>query len=187
MDPLPESAGDDDWVGFIKEFQMERLLSPDTGLMVWTITTFVILVFILGKVAWKPLLTSLNEREAGIRKAISDAEKARITADQLKAQYEAELAKGQERSQQMVAQAQAEAQKLRDQILKDAQEESQRLAATTRRQLEEDKAKISRELRAEVAGISVKAAEKLLRHAMNAKEQENLLQEFFKDLDKEKV
>lgn len=166
---------------------MENLLSPDKGLMIWTVVTFVVLVFILGKVAWKPLIGALEAREAGIKKAIGDAEAARKAAEQLKAQFEADLAKGQERSQQMIAQAQAEAQKVRDQILKDAQEEAQRLAAQTRRQLEEDKNKISRELRQEVAGVSIKAAEKLLRHAMNAKEQEALLQDFFKELDKEKV
>lgn len=166
---------------------MENLLSPDKGLIIWTLVTFVFLVFVLGKVAWKPIIGGLNDREKGIRNAISDAEKARVTAEQLRAQYESELAKGQEKVQQLLQQAQSESQKLRDQILKEAQEEAQRLAAQTRRQLDEDKAKISRELRQEVAGVSIKAAEKLLRHAMDAKTQETLMQEFFKDLDKEKV
>ena len=166
---------------------MESLLTPDKGLMIWTVVTFLVLVFVLGKVAWKPLIAALSEREAGIRRAIDDAAKARQSAEELRAQYEAELAKGQDKAAALLAQAQADGQKAREQILREAQEEAQRLAAQTRRQLEEDKAKIARELRAEVAGVSVRAAEKLLRHAMNAKEQEALLQEFFKDLEKEKV
>jgi F-type H+-transporting ATPase subunit b len=163
---------------------MENLLTPDKGLMFWTIISFLALVFVLAKFAWKPLLMALRDREMGIRQAIDDAANAKLTADQLKARYEAELAKGQFKVQEILDQAKADAQRVRDQLLNESQEESRRMVSQTRRQLEEDKAKISRELRQEMAGISVKAAEKLLRHAMNAKEQDALLQEFFKDLEK---
>src|SRR5262245_8498196 len=106
---------------------MENLLNPDTGLIIWTIVSFAVLVLLLSKVAWKPLIQALKDREEGIRKAISDASSARQTADQLKAQYELELAKAQDKAAGMIAQAQAEAQKLRDQMLKDAEAESRRL------------------------------------------------------------
>jgi F-type H+-transporting ATPase subunit b len=69
--------------------------------------------------------------------------------------------------------------------LKDAEAESRRLTEQTQRQLEEEKAKLSRELRQEVAGLSVKVAEKLLRHSVNSKENDALVQGFMKDLDKE--
>ena len=60
---------------------MERLLQPDTGLMIWTVVTFLGLVLVLGKFAWKPLLQALNEREAGIKRAIEDAQGARAAAE----------------------------------------------------------------------------------------------------------
>lgn len=164
---------------------MENLLTPDKGLILWTLASFLVLVFVLGKFAWKPLIGALSDREQGIRRAIEEAASARQTADQLRSQYEAELAKGQSKVQEMLSLAQADAQRARDQILKQAQEEAQRIASQTRSQMEEDKAKIARELRRDVAGISIQAAEKLLRHSMNAKEQEALLQEFFKEIDKE--
>lgn len=162
---------------------MENLLTPDKGLMIWTIVTFIALVLVLGKFAWKPLLQALKEREDGIRRAINEAQGARQTADHLKAQYEQELAQGQEKVNALLKQAQGEAQKLREQMLKDAEADARRLSEQTKRQLEEEKAKLSRELRQEVAGLSVMAAEKLLRHSINAKEQDALLAEFFKDLD----
>jgi F-type H+-transporting ATPase subunit b len=142
-------------------------------------------VILLGKVAWKPLLAALKEREDGIRKAIDDAAGAKSSAEQIKAQYEQELAKAQDKAAGFLSQAQAEAQKVREQMLKDAEAEARRLTEQTKRQLEEEKAKLSRELREEVAGLSVKVAEKLLRHSVNAKENEALVQGFIKDLEKE--
>src|SRR4051794_20876524 len=130
---------------------MESLLTPDKGLMIWTIVTFGALLLLLSKVAWKPLLKGLKDREDGIRNAIEEANRARQSAEQLKAQYEQELARGQERAETLLKQAQADSQKIRDQMLKDAEAESRRLTEQTKRQLDEEKAKLSRELRQEVA------------------------------------
>jgi F-type H+-transporting ATPase subunit b len=164
---------------------METLLNPDTGLIIWTIVSFAVLVLLLSKVAWKPLIQALKDREDGIRKAIDDAGSARRSAEELKAQFEQELAKAQDKAAGMISQAQAEARKLREQMMKDAEAEAHRLIEQTKRQLEEEKSKLSRELRQEVAGLSVRVAEKLLRHTVNAKEQEALVAGFIKDLDKE--
>jgi F-type H+-transporting ATPase subunit b len=164
---------------------MENLLTPDKGLIIWTIVSFAVLVLLLGKVAWKPLLASLQEREDGIRKAIDDAASAKLSADQIKAQYEQELARSQDKAASLISQAQVEAQKIREQLLKDAEAEARRLTEQTQKQLEEEKSKLSRELRQEVASLSVKVAEKLLRHSVNSKENDALVQGFMKDLDKE--
>ena len=164
---------------------MENLLNPDKGLIIWTIVSFAVLVLLLSKVAWKPLLQALKDREDGIRKAIGDAASARQSAEKLQIQLQQELAKAQDKAAGMIAQAQAEGQKLREQMLKDAEAEARRLTEQTKRQLEEEKSKLSRELRQEVASLSVKVAEKLLRHSVNVKEQEGLVAGFIKDLDKE--
>lgn len=164
---------------------METLLTPDKGLIIWTIVSFAVLVLLLGKVAWKPLIQALKDREDGIRKAIDDASSARRSADEIKAQYEQELAAAQDKAASFISQAKAEGQKLREQMLKETETEARRLTEQTKRQLEEEKSKLSRELRQEVAGLSLRVAEKLLRHSVNAKEQETLVQGFLKDLDKE--
>lgn len=165
---------------------MERLLQPDTGLMIWTIVTFLGLVFILKKAAWKPILQALNDREAGIRRAIEDAQSAKTTAEQLKAQLEKELAQGQDKIATMVSQANAEAQKVREKILKEAEAEAQKITAASRRQMEDDRDKVLRDLRKEVASLSAQAAEKLIRVSMNQKVQDDLLKDFFEDLEKSK-
>ncbi len=164
---------------------METLLNPDKGLIIWTIISFAALVLLLSKVAWKPLLAALKEREDGIRKAIDDATRAREAADHLKAQFEQELANAHDKAANLIDQAQAEGQKIREQMLKETEAEARRLTEQTKRQLEEEKSRISRELKADVAGLSVQVAEKLLRHVVNAKEQDHLVAGFIKDLEKE--
>jgi F-type H+-transporting ATPase subunit b len=164
---------------------METLLNPDKGLIIWTIVSFAVLVLVLGKFAWKPLLAALQEREEGIRKAIDDAASAKLSADQLKAQYEQELAKAQDKAAGMLSQAQVDARKVREQLIKDAEADALRLMEQAKRQLDEEKSKLSLELRQEVAGLTLKVAEKLLRHSVNAKENEALVQGFIKDLEKE--
>jgi len=165
---------------------MERLLQPDIGLIICTAITFLVLVAVLSKVAWRPLLAALKAREEGIRRAIEDAQSARSSAEQLKAQYERELAQGQDKAQAMIAQTTADAIKIRERLLKEAEEEAQRISAANRRQMEKEKANVLRDLRKEVAGLSVLAAEKLVRHSMNQKTQDELLKSFFDDLDTQK-
>src|SRR6266480_977560 len=111
---------------------METLLNPDKGLIIWTIVTFVVLVLLLSKVAWKPLIQALKDREDGIRKAIEDAANAKTSAEQIKAQYERGLANAQEKAAGFISQAQAEAQKLREQMIKDAEAEARRLTEQTK-------------------------------------------------------
>jgi F-type H+-transporting ATPase subunit b len=96
------------------------------------------------------------------------------------------LAQGQDKVQALLAQAAADAQKVRERLMKEAEEEAQRLSTSTRRQLEEEKDKVLRDIRKEVAGLSILAAEKLIRHSMNQKAQDELLNDFFEDLDKQK-
>jgi F-type H+-transporting ATPase subunit b len=164
---------------------MERLLQPDTGLMVWTFVTFLVLVWVLGKFAWKPLLQALNQRESGIRRAVEDAQAARQSAEQMKQQYEKELAEAQEKVRQLIAQGQTEAQRTRERLVKDAEEEARRIAASARQELEREKARLVRDLRKDVANLSLLAAEKLVRHSVNQKVNDQVLQDFFSDLDKQ--
>ena len=162
---------------------MEYLMNPDTGLMVWTVVVFALLVMTVGRFAWKPLLKALADREASIRRAIADAESARKSAEELKVQYEQGLVEAQAKAQATLAQALKDAQLIRDRMLSEAQSEAQRLADQSKKQLEEEKARLVRELRQEVVNLSVRAAEKLIQHSMTPQVQSEILGKFFKELD----
>ena len=165
---------------------MERLLEPDTGLIIWTVVSFLVLVAVLGKFAWKPLIKALKEREEGIRKSIQDAQSARETAEKLRAQYEQDLGRGQEKVQALLIEAQADGQKLRDRIVSEAKEEAQKVMEKSRADIREETRKALASLKAEVARLSIMETEKLLRRSMGRKAQDEFLKEAIKDLEKNK-
>ena len=87
------------------------------GLIVWTIITFGVLVAVLGKFAWKPILTALNEREEKIKEALEQSDKARAEAAALMKQNEQNLVRAEEEYRKMMHEAKALSEKLREDIL----------------------------------------------------------------------
>lgn len=163
---------------------MDKLLSPDFGLMFWTIATFLVLVAVLKPTAWDPLIKSLREREEGIRAEKEAALMARQEAERLKAELEREFQQIQMRTRELLSQAQQQGAVLKEEALKNAQEEIKKMMEKAHLQLEEETARAMQELRREVAGISVAAAEKILKRSIDQAVQKTLLEEFFRDLDK---
>jgi len=163
---------------------MENLLNPDKGMMIWTIVVFALLVFVVGRFGWGPIIAGLKQREDGIRKDLEDTTAARQEAERLRALLQKEHSDNQSQMQELLKQAKSDGQKLREQMLKEAQAEAARLSEQTRKQLEEEKAKLIRELREAVAGLALQVAEKLLRHSVNAKENEALIQNALSDFDR---
>jgi F-type H+-transporting ATPase subunit b len=163
---------------------MEYLLSPDTGMMAWTIIVFLLLVALVGRFSWGPIVRALQEREAGIRKALDDAAQAQRSAQALKEQLDNELRESQTRMQELIKQAKADGQKIREQTIHEAQEEAKRIGDQARQQLEEEKKKMFLELRQQIAGLSVQVAEKILRHSVDAKENDAYVQEALREIDK---
>lgn len=162
---------------------MDKLLNPDVGLMVWTVITFVGVVLVLGRFAWKPIVAALEAREEKIRADLKAAEESRLSAEKIRADYDQQLALVEARAKELIAQAQLDSQRLRDQMLKSAQEESARLAEKTRRELGEEQRRLVKELRAEVAAISMKAAEKLIRQSIDKTLQEKFVHEAMEDFE----
>lgn len=163
---------------------MDKLLNPDTGLMIWTVVTFVLVVFVLGRFAWKPILGALEDRERKIREDLKSAEDSRAAAEKMRQDYEREMAAVEARTRELIGSAQKEAQRLRDEMVKAAQDESAKLSEKTRQQLAEEQRKLVRELRAEVTAISIGAAEKLLRKSVDKASQEKFVDEAMADFEK---
>lgn len=162
---------------------MEKLVNPDFGLTFWTIFVFLTLLFILSKTAWKPLITALEERESRLQAEKDAAEAARKAAESLKEDLERELGRIAAKAQEAMAQAVRDGQKTKDEIMRGAQDEAKTLLEKTRKQLEDDKERLVRELRGQVAELSVLAAEKIMKHTMDGGTQKRLLDDFFKELD----
>lgn len=163
---------------------MDRLLNPDTGLMFWTIVTFLTMVFLLGKFAWNPLLHSIEERENSMRHEREAAEKARAEAQRIQADLEAKLAKLDAQSAEILAKASKEAEALRARHTAEAHEDAKKLMDKTRAELNEEKRRLIIELRTEVASLAVSAAERLVKKSVDDGVRKSTMDEFYKDLEK---
>lgn len=167
---------------------MKYLLTPDVGLMFWTIVTFLLTVFILKKVAWGPFLKVIDEREARIKLEMETTQKNREEMERLKKEYEDQLLAIESRAKALLAQAQSEGAQVKETILKEAQESARKLTDKTQQQLEVEKERLIRELRNEAGSLSVQLAEKLMKQSVDEKIQEKVLQDFMKSLEsQEKV
>lgn len=166
---------------------MDKLLSPDTGLMIWTIISFLILVILLRAFAWGPLLASIDAREKGLRDERERAERAREESEKIQQDLEKRLAGATDEARSLVAQASKDAEALRRKLKGEAEEEAKGMIEKTRSQLEDEKNKLVGELRREVASLSVSAAEQLMKKSVDEKVRKDVLEDFFAELEKEKA
>lgn len=156
---------------------MDKLLTPDFGLMATTVVTFLLLVAVLRKTAWGRIVDGLTAREEKIRGDIDRAEKAQVDAEALRQKYETQLADAQRTIQDMVLQAKRDGEKTRAELLSAAKEESEKIVEKGRRDLAGETDKLKAELRGEVAGLSVAIAEKILTRAIDKKVQDDVLKD----------
>ena len=160
------------------------LLSPGTGLIIYQAIGFLILLFILGKFAWKPILASLKEREQTIESALLAAEQAKNDMQALQADNEKLLAEARSERDAILKEAMATANSIKE----EAKEETSKITA---KMLEDAKAVIENEKRAalaevktQVAALSLEITEKVIRKQLSDKKaQEALVDEYVKDLN----
>ncbi len=166
---------------------MEKLLQPDTGLIIWTTITFLILVVILSKTAWKPILAGIEEREKHIRENIERAEKANADATALRQQYETQIASSQRQMQDLIGQARSEGEKARAELVAAARAESDRIIEKGRRDLAGETDKLREVLRSEVASLSMDVAEKIIGRSIDQKVADEILKESLKSVSEVKI
>ena len=166
---------------------MDKLLNPDTGLMIWVIVTFLCLVAILKLFAWGPLLGAIEAREGRIKADREGAEKARAEAERIQKELEAQIAGVQAKAKEMLAAATKDGEALRAKLKAEAEADAQAIKDKTMADLANEKNRLVGELRKETADIAVKAAEKLMRKTVDAGVQKTVLDGFFKDLESSKA
>lgn len=163
------------------------LLQFEPGLMIWTVVTFAVTFIALLLIAWKPLLKALDERERRIRESLEKAELAKAEAERAIAENQANMEASLRRSQELVAEARQEADRVRTQAREEAREESKRIMEEGRRQLEAERRATVAELRQEAAGLAISAAEQLLKRNLGEEENRQLVEDFIKQLPKPPV
>lgn len=163
---------------------MESLLKPDLGLMIWTVVTFLIMVAILKKIAWGPLLKALDDREEKIKGDVAAAEKHRSEMERLKTEYEKQLGEIEARARALLQEAEQKGTQARENILKEAEAQARKIEEKTRRELEAEKDRLVADLRRQVGELSVDIAEKLMRQSLDKKVQDRVVTDFLEGLDR---
>ena len=153
------------------------LVQLDPGLFVWTILTFLLLLFVLAKFAWKPLLKMLNDREELIRSSLEDAEKAKEKLEKLNAEGEAIINQARSEAQSILSEGKAAAAKLKDETLDVAKEQAKQIAREAEKQINIEKDKAIAEIKSEVVNLSMSIAEKLINKNISPEDNKALIDE----------
>jgi len=155
---------------------MENLVKPEFGLTFWTIVSFFILVFILSKFVWKPLLEVIEKRENKIKQDIELAQKARDEANLIKSQIEERLKKLDKEIKDITENARKEANLEKEKIIALAQTQAHLIVENARREAENYKKEIEKEIEKKIVEISSEIAKKVLYEVIDKKIEEKILE-----------
>ncbi|HNP95331.1 MAG TPA: F0F1 ATP synthase subunit B [Cyclobacteriaceae bacterium] len=160
-----------------------ELLTPGYGLIFWQIVVFLLLFFLLAKMAWKPILSSLKEREASIQNSLDSAERAKNEMAALKADNEKLLKEAREERDKILRDARDAASRLHDQAQTDAKKAADKMIEDAKAVIQTEKQAALRDVKAQVAMFSLEVAEKLIKKNLeNDKDQKELVDRYIKDL-----
>lgn len=163
------------------------LLRFEPGLMIWTVVVFLFTLAVLRKIAWKPLLESLDEREKTIHDAVTKAEKAHEEAEKAIAEARQNTEETLRKGELLVAEAREEAEQLRRKLIEEAKAESRKVLEQGLKRIEAQQRVAMEEVRRSAAELAVQAAGKLIRSSMTAQEQRRIVDEFLEKLPEDRV
>ena len=159
------------------------LVQLDPGLFVWTILTFLLLLFVLAKFAWKPLLKMLKDREELIRSSLEDAEKAKKKLERLNAEGQAIINQARSEAQSILSEGKTAAAKLKDETLDVAKEQAKQIASEAEKQINIEKEKAIAEIKSEVVNLSMSIAEKLINKNISPEDNKALIDESLSNVE----
>ena len=159
------------------------LVSPDVGLMIWTLLVFGISLWILGKYAFPRIAEALDRRQKAIEESIDTAEKIRRDAEQILAEYRERLAEARGQADDIVARARKTGEAAENEIVADARTKREEMMEQTRKDIEAETRRAIQAIRAEVADLTVLATEKVARKSLTDDDQRRLVEEALSELD----
>ncbi len=163
------------------------LVTPDVGLMLWTLIAFGLTMFLLYKLAFPRIAAALDKRQRAIEESIDVAERTKRQADELLAEYRERLTQARQQADEIVARARKAGEQRETEALVDARRQREELMAQTRRDIETETRRAIQDIRREVADLTVLATEKVTRKSLTADDQRRLVDEALGELDFSKL
>lgn len=161
-------------------------LSPfagDLGNAIWTLVIFVIVVIVLGKFAWGPVLGLLQQREEFIHRALADAKRDRDEAEARLKEYAAKLQSAHAEAATLVEEARRDAERLREEIRQRAKSDAEKLIAGAERQIQLQTNRALEQIRREAVDLSVMIASKIIQRNISKEDNERLIEDALKQIE----
>jgi F-type H+-transporting ATPase subunit b len=160
-----------------------ELLTPGTGLIIWQLVVFVLLFILLSKLAWKPIINSLKDRERTIQESLDTAEKARLEMTQLRSDNEKLLKEAREERERMLREAREASNKMKEEAQVEAKKSADKIIEDAKAAINIEKQAALKEVRIQVSMFALDIAEKLMKKNLSGdKAQKDLVDAYIKDL-----
>jgi F-type H+-transporting ATPase subunit b len=159
------------------------LVSPNVGVMVWTLLLFGISMYLLAKLAFPRITEALDRRQKAIEESIDHAERIRAEADQLLAEYRERLKEARGQAEEIISRARKTAEVHEAEAEAEAKAKREQMMEQTRRDIEAETRRAIQEIRREVADLTVMATEKVTRKTLTEEDQRRLVEETLSELD----
>jgi F-type H+-transporting ATPase subunit b len=159
------------------------LVSPNIGLMIWTLLAFLMAMLVLRKYAWPAITEALDKRQRAIEESIDVAERTRSEAQELLQEYRERLREARAQADEIVGRARKAGEVHERETLEKARLQREELMQQTRRDIDAETRRAIQEIRNEVADLTVMATEKVTRKTLDADDQKRLVEEALRELD----
>ena len=159
------------------------LVQPDPGLFIWTIVTFLVLLALLAKFAWRPLLQALERRQDMIRKSLDDAQQAKQELERLHAESAQMIRKARAEAEAIVSASRSDAERVREEMKQKARAEADAIVRNAERQIQLELGRALQQIRHEAVDLSVMIASKLLRRNLSKDDNEKLIDEALQQIE----
>jgi F-type H+-transporting ATPase subunit b len=159
------------------------LVSPNVGLMIWTLIVFTISLYILKKLVFPRIQEALDRRQRAIEESIEAAERTRVEAEQLLAEYRERLSAAREQAEEIVARARKAGEAAEAAALSEAKDKREEMLEQTKRDIQAETRRAIQEIRNEVADLTILATEKITRKTLTDDDQRRLVEEALSELD----
>jgi len=150
--------------------------------VVATVLSFLLLVYLLSKYAWKPLMKMMEERRTNIESMLAQAENERQQAEKIKREYQEEMRKARQEAQDVIAKATKVSEGRAKEILDASHVEAEKIKKSALADIERERDRAIAEVKAQVADLSVLVAEKIIRQKLDMKGQGQLIEQFIQEV-----
>lgn len=155
--------------------------------MLWTIINFLVLIYLLGRFLYKPLLKIIDQRRAKIQADLDQAAAEKTKAAELTEKYQTRVERAREEAQEIISAAEKRGNERREEIIAEARNEAKRIKERATEEIKQAKRQALGQLRDEVSKISLLIAQKFLEESVDKKHHQNLVEEFINQLDRDEL